>query len=116
MQSLTSIIEEHLSFLTDDYGFSLTTRDYGREIYYDFERGLKTVSISLEIGSEPVVEIYGPVSQFGGEIVPSAEKDGINRGRRFLKTRATKDFSDREAYVQEISERLIKDEKEWLEH
>ena len=110
------MIEGHLGFLIDDYGFSLTTRDYGREIYFDFERGLKTVSISLELGSEPIVEIFGPVSQFGGEIVPWAEKDGINRGRRFLKTRAMRDISDRDAYVQEIAERLIKDEREWLEH
>ncbi|MEP6159927.1 MAG: hypothetical protein ABJ171_06150 [Halieaceae bacterium] len=115
MRLLTSIIEEHMRFLIEEYGFSLTTQDCGREIQFDFERGLKTISISVEMGSEPVVRIYGPVSQFGGEIVPSAERLGINRGMRYIITGPTEDFSDREAYIQDVAERLLKDEKDWLE-
>ncbi len=116
MDSLTSIVEENFGYLIEDYGFSLTTKNPGKEIHFKFERGLKTISIFMEMGCKPDVRIYGPCSQFGGEIVSFAEKDGINRGMRHIKPHQQADSSDIETYLKEIAESLLKDEREWLEH
>ena len=110
-----SVIEEKFRFLVTDYGFSVAVNDYGREVFFTFDRGIETVSISVEAGSNPIVEIFEPVSESGDKAVPWAEKNGVKRSRRFPKLGITTNFKEESSYIQEMATQLAKTEREWLE-
>jgi hypothetical protein len=106
-------------FLQDRYGFSApVANDYGREIFVKYERGNQTVSVSYEYGMTPLIEIFYPSVETGDRPVPWAEKNNVQRSRRFPKYRLAIRFSDDEnstpKYIKEMSLEFEKTESSWL--
>lgn len=95
-----------------------TTIDYGREVYVKFKRGAHEVSISMEHGSCPIIEIFYPATGTGLEATPWAEEDGIPRTRRFprisneAKCRQGEDLADN--CIQRMAVEFEMVEVEWL--
>jgi hypothetical protein len=59
LETFINKTKEAFSFLTQNYGFSEPeVKDYGREIFVYFNRNDETVSVSMEIGAEPLIEIF----------------------------------------------------------
>ena len=113
--SLESLVEEVFGYLVEDYGFVLSTRNSGREVYFDFDLGLDAVVVSIELGAVPSVMLLGPISRCGDRAEPWAEKDGIQRGMRVPELRVTADPTRVEEYLREMAEQLIAQEKDWFE-
>lgn len=111
---IETLVEEAFRDLVEKYGFSLVTKNHGRELFFDFNRASETVSISIEVGSRPIVEIIEPIPQTGEDAVPWAEKNGVQRSRRFPKLEMTRNFKDLEGYLQEMATRLFSKEIDWL--
>lgn len=113
-------ILENFNFLQDEYNFSTpVTEDYGREIFIKYERGNQTVSISLEIGSNPLIEIFHPSSETGDKPVPWASKNGIDRSRRFPKVETCSKFIETDEkestnHIKEMSISFKNNEQPWL--
>ena len=111
---------ENFKYLQVEYNFSYpVTEDLGREIFIKYERNNQTVSISLEAGSEPLIEIFHPSSETGHEPVPWASKNGINRSRRFPKVETHSKFIETDEnesiqHIKEMSVSLKKNEQPWL--
>ena len=111
---------ESFRYLQDEYNFSApVAEDLGREIFIKYERDGQTVSISLEHGSKPLIEIFYPSSETGDTPVPWASINGINRSRRFPKIETNSKFietNEKEStkHIKEMSISLEANEKIWL--
>ena len=113
-----SVIDK-FQFLQTRYGFSApVTKDFGREIFVNYERANQTVSISYEYGSSPTIEIFYPSEETGAAPVPWAAKDGVPRSRRFPKlrslTRFSEDDTSMEKHISEMALKFEEVESEWL--
>lgn len=114
------IVLENFKFLQDEYNFSCpVTEDLGREIFIKYERGNQTVSISLEHGSNPLIEIFHPSSETDEKPIPWASKNGINRSRRFPKVETYSKFIETDEnestkHIMEMTISLKKNEQTWL--
>ena len=114
--------KEVFSFLEDESEFSEPIiKNFGREIFIDFDRGYQTLSISYEIASEPIFEIHNPSDEAGEESVPYLMKDGMPRSRRFPKLERNVVFSSENSatfkkYMEEMASLLQKAEAEWLKN
>ena len=115
-----NVVKEEFHFLQRKYGFSSpVTEDYGREIFIKFERNAQTISISLEYGTSPLIEIFYPSSETGDKPTPWASKDGVERSRRFPKLKINTKYSDEnensvKGYIKEMSCVFEEKEAEWL--
>jgi len=90
---LAKIIESAFRFLEVKYGFTkLGVKNYGREVFIEYERDVDTVSISIEIGSAPLVEIFIPSEGTDHKPIPWAAKNNIQRARLFPKIKVNKEF------------------------
>ena len=106
-------------FLQDKYGFSTpVAEDFGREIFVRYRRADQIVSISWEIGSSPITEIFYPSAETGAAPVPWASRDGVQRSRRFPKvrpaTRFTNDETSMVKYLEESAREFEEIEATWL--
>jgi len=117
---LVQKIEEAFSFLRTKYGFGYpVVKDYGRELFVEFERNAETISISIEVGSAPLVEVFIPVEGTAYKSVPWTAKNNIQRTRLFPKLKISRKFmpNDSEAvteYLAEMAEQLDVTQAEWL--
>ena len=115
-----NIVKEEFQYLNDRYGFlPPITEDFGREIFVRFERKEQTVSISLEHGNSPLIEIFFPSSETGDNPTPWLEKNGIERSRRFPSIAINSNFKEDDEnsmkdYVREMSSAFEEKESEWL--
>lgn len=104
-----NVVKEEFHYLQEKYGFSSpVTEDYGHEIFVKFERNAQTISISLEHGSSPLIEIFYPSSETGDKPTPWASKSGIERSRRFPKISIDTKYSEEDensvkGYIREMS-------------
>lgn len=106
-------------FLQDKYGFSEpVANDYGREMFINYDRANQTVSISYEFDGSPRIEILYPSVETRDRPVPWAEKNNVQRSRRFPKYKIAIRFSDDEnsmpKYIKEMSLEFEKVESSWL--
>lgn len=114
------VVKNEFQYLHQKYGFAKPEiEDFGREVFVKFDRGAQTVSISLEHGSEPLIEIICPTSETGDKPEPWTSKDGIERSRRFPEINISSKFTenDKESisnYMKEISREFEEKEKNWL--
>lgn len=115
-----SIVKEEFDYLNNRYGFSPPiTEDFGREIFVRFERKEQTVSISLEHGNSPLIEIFFPSSETGENPTPWLQKNGIERSRRFPSILIDSNFKEDDKdsikdYVRKMSNAFEEKESEWL--
>ncbi len=120
IEKLSKVIEKEFAFLQNKYGFdSLITRNNGREICFDFERNAETISISLELGGTPIVEVFVPSAKINEKPTPWAIKDGIQRSRLFPKLDINKKYeSENTKSIQEyfgaMASELEVSESGWL--
>ena len=85
-EELAKIVDEEFSFLQSKYGFGkLVIRNLGREVFFDYERDDETISISFEVGSKPIIEVYIPSDKTNIKPTPWAAKGEIKRSRLFPK-------------------------------
>ena len=86
-------VEKVFGFLVQDMGFSTPkVIDFGREIYIEYSNKNRTVSVSLEAGSEPLLELYLPCEGTSESPVPFISKAGVNRYRKVVKISKEKFF------------------------
>jgi hypothetical protein len=108
------------AFLVRDFGFEdPQVQTLGHETFVQFHRGSKTVSISWEGRSPPLVELFGPPTAPADQIVPWAEKNGLPRCRRFPRLRPTTVFRPEDdqcfhAYISELADAIVQEERKWL--
>jgi hypothetical protein len=119
-EMLAKIIEKEFAFLQAKYGFGkFIIRDLGREVFFDFEREAETVSISFEVGSHPIIEIFVPSEKTNVKPTPWARKGEIARSRLFpklnIKTKYDpQSMSSVETYVGELAIEFERAEHGWL--
>ena len=107
--------------LVDKYGFAgPVIEPIGRETYVRYRKGLHEVSIAYEPGAAPTVEFFYPSSETGERPTPWAEKDGVQRTRRFPKYRIDVRFKDSDQksfapYLEATADALERDEREYLQ-
>ena len=109
MDSFVENVKEAFSFLTQKYGFSdPEVKDYGREIFVEFNRNDETVSVSMEIGTEPIIEIFLLCEGTQEKPLQWAERNGKQRYRKFPKFTIIKNF------FHEAPNKFEETESEWL--
>ena len=91
----------------------------GREVYVRYHKGNRTISISLEWGSTPWIELFYPSTETGERPVPWAERNGVPRCRRFPRINVGGTFSDRDPvvalrYLTTAAQALLLVEHDWL--
>ncbi len=107
--------------LVDRYGFAEPViEQLGREAYVRYRKGHREVSIAYEPGAAPTVEFFYPSSETGERPTPWAEKDGVQRTRRFPKYRIDVRFKDSDQksfapYLEATADALERDEREYLQ-
>ena len=107
--------------LVDKYGFAEPVIEpIGRETYVRYLKGHRDVSISYEPGGAPIVEFFYPSADTGEPPTPWAEKDGVQRTRRFPKYRIDVRFKDSDQasfapYLEATAIALERDECEYLQ-
>ncbi|MCP4142972.1 MAG: hypothetical protein GY755_22235 [Chloroflexi bacterium] len=93
MDKFTNKVAEAFRFLEEKYGFSKPEiENLGREVFVHFHRNDETISISMEAGSKPLIELFLLCEGTGEAPVPWAERNGKKRYRRFPKIREGVDF------------------------
>lgn len=119
-EMLAKIVEKEFAFLQAKYGFGMVIiRDFGREVFFDFDREAKTVSISFEVSSHPIIEVFIPSEKTNTKPIPWAKKDEIPRSRLFpklsIKTKYDpQSISSVETYVGELAREFERSEIGWL--
>ncbi|MBT3037330.1 MAG: hypothetical protein KUF75_02045 [Candidatus Thiodiazotropha sp. (ex Ctena orbiculata)] len=119
-EELARNIEKAFGFLETKYGFGKPVRkDYGREVFFEYERNADTVSISFEVGSAPLVEVFIPVEGTDYTPVPWAVKNNIQRARLFTKLQVNQKFQPNDSkkvakYLGEMTEQFESSQAEWL--
>ncbi|MBT2972051.1 MAG: hypothetical protein KME56_18980 [Candidatus Thiodiazotropha sp. (ex Ctena orbiculata)] len=108
-EAFTNKTKEAFSFLNVKYGFSRPeVENLGREIYVYFHRNEESVSISLEAGSEPIIELFLLCEGTTEKALSWAARNGKKRFRKFPKLAIEGDF-----FVSAPRE-LERVEREWL--
>jgi hypothetical protein len=108
------------AFLEERYGFSAPeTKRIGNETFVLFHKGMKTISISWEIGSAPLIELFYPPSSSAEKAVPWASREGTPRTRRFPRIRTVVKFDPNEAgafanYIKQIAAIFLQAENDWI--
>jgi hypothetical protein len=83
--------------LVDVYGFGQPViKPIGRESFVRYFKGTREVCISYEDGASPLVELFYPSSETGERPTPWAEKDGVQRSRRFPRLEVAEPFSEKD--------------------
>lgn len=106
--------------LVDEHGFAEPVIEpIGRETYVRYLKGYREVSIAYEPGAAPIVEFLYPSSETGERPTPWAEKDGVQRTRRFPNYRIDVRFKDSDQtsfapYLEATARALERDEREYL--
>jgi hypothetical protein len=119
-REIAQLVEQEFVFLREKYGFkAIVTRDHGREVFFDYERGLETISISFEIGQAPIIEVFIPSEISGEKAVPWAAKNGIQRSRRFPKlvvgsTFQSSNLNSVQEYIRSLAKAFEASEDKWL--
>ena len=109
MDKFTSQVVEAFGFLTERYGFSKAeVESLGRETYVRFHRNDETVSISLEAGAHPLIELFLMCDGTEEKPVPWAERNGKQRFRRFPK------LSGKQNFLQDGPKQFEAIESDWL--
>ena len=113
------VVRREFRYLEERYGFAARqTIDYGREVFVDFERDAQQVSVSLEFGRPPIVEIFYPIADTEDRATPWAEKNGVERARRFPRMTVRAAYPESEdafsKYIHEMAAELEKAESSWL--
>jgi len=107
--------------LVDKYGFAEPVIEpIGRETYVRYRKGLHEVSIAYEPGAAPIVEFFYPSAETGEPPTPWAEKDGVQRTRRFPSYRIDVRFKDSNKasfapYLEATADALEREEREYLQ-
>ena len=82
-------VQQAFSTLVTAYGFEVpAVEDLGREVYVLYHRGTRTVSVSMESGGRPIVELFYPSLETGEAPVAWARRNGMDRARRILRLHA----------------------------
>lgn len=94
-------------------------KDYGREVFFEYERNQDTVSISIEVGATPLVEVFIPAEGTDHKPVPWAEKNNVQRARLFPNLKVTKKFQPNSPesvseYLGELAKQFESSQAEWL--
>ena len=119
-EELARNIEKAFGFLETKYGFEKPVRkDYGREVFFQYERNAYTVLISFEVGSAPFVEVFIPVEGTDYKPVPWVAKGSIQRARLFPELQVDQNFqlndSERVSeYLGEMAEQFESSQAAWL--
>lgn len=109
-----------LGVLCDQFGFDEPTfEQVGREHYVRFHRGPRTVSVSVEPGGSPVIELFFPSSETGDPPVPWASRGGTPYSRRIPKLQVYEKSRPRSvdelaSYLQEAAQELCRIEHSFL--
>jgi len=117
---LAKIINKAFCFLEKKYGFiKLAKKDYGREVFFEYERNTDTVSISFEVGSVPLIEVFIPVEGTNHKPVPWAAKNNIQRARFFPQLDVNRKFDVVDSksvtdYLGELAQQFESSQAEWL--
>lgn len=94
-EELTNKTKDAFSFLNLKYGFSKPeVENLGREIFVHFYRNDESVSISLEAGSEPIIELFLLCEGTSEKAVPWAARNGRPRFRKFPNLAISCNFFD----------------------
>ncbi|MGV6851669.1 MAG: hypothetical protein ACWA5R_05740 [bacterium] len=109
MNTFTNQAIDAFSFLEERYGFSKPEVDnLGREVFVRFHRNDETVSISMEAGSQPLIELFLMCEGTEEKPVPWAERNGKQRYRKFPK------LSDSQNFFQSGPKEFEAIESDWL--
>ncbi len=93
MNTFTNQVIDAFSFLKEKYRFSKPeVENLGREVFVRFHRDDETVSISMEAGSQPLIEMFLLCRGTEEKPVPWAERNGKQRYRKFPKLSESGDF------------------------
>ncbi|MES9991695.1 MAG: hypothetical protein ABW098_07070 [Candidatus Thiodiazotropha sp.] len=107
-------------FLEAKYGFAKpVVKDYGREVFFEYERNDDTVSISIEAGARPLVEVFIPAEGTNHKPVPWAAKNNVQRARLFPSLKVSKKFQPNDSksvteYLGELAKLFESSQAEWL--
>ena len=118
--ALAEIIEREFSYLSARYGFGkLKVRDLGLKVFFELYRGLEAISVSVEIGTAPLIEIFVPAEETNEKATPWAKKAGVPRARLFPKLDCSKqhnlkDLTAYESCIAEIAREFELSQEEWL--
>lgn len=105
----TNKTKDAFSFLNVKYGFSEPeVENLGREVFVYFHRNDETVSISIEAGSEPVMELFLLCEGTSEKAVPWAARNGKPRFRKFPK------LSVKNEFFENAPNEFERTESEWL--
>jgi hypothetical protein len=108
-EQFTNRAKDSFRFLNEKYSFSEPEiENLGREIFIRFHRNDETVSISMEAGSAPIVELFLLCEGTKEKFVPWAARNNKSRFRKFPNLVATKDF------FTEAPKELERVESDWL--
>ena len=81
--------------LVELYGFDQPDSEpIGRETFVRYHRGGHTISVALEPGSRPIVEIYYPAKETGEPPVPWAQRQGVPRAGRIPHLAVAVDYDE----------------------
>lgn len=109
MESFTENAINAFSFLCSKYGFSEPLIDViGHETFILYHRNNETISISIEPGGGPIIEIFLLCHGTAEPPVPWAEYNGNERYRKFLNLPDIKNF------FKEAPSALEATEQSWL--
>lgn len=115
-----SACRKAFEFLIARYAFDeLEYEAIGREAFVRFHRGHQTVSIAIEPGSPPIVELFYPSSETGEPPLWWAERHGVPRSRRIPRLHVHERFNQPDAegllrYLRACAEALERAEPDWL--
>jgi hypothetical protein len=108
-EQFTNKAKSSFNFLNEKYGFSAPeVENLGREIFIRFHRNDETVSISMEAGSSPIIELFLLCEGKAEKAVPWTARNGKERFRKFPKIVAKTDF------FTEAPKELERIESDWL--
>lgn len=74
--------------LVTTHGFDLPVfDDLGREVFVHYHKGNYTVSVAMECGAHPIIELFYPSAETGESPVAWAQRNGVERSRRIPRLR-----------------------------
>lgn len=93
------------NFLKDRYGFSDAEVEHnGRELYIQYHRNNETISISIEPGAKPVLELFLLCADTNEQPVPWAAHNNHQRYRKLLQIDSVDNFFDVAPHILEDTE------------
>jgi hypothetical protein len=109
-----------LGVLCDRFGFDEPTfEQIGHEHYVEFHKGPRTVSVSLEPGGSPVIELFYPSSDTGDAPAPWASRGDTPYSRRIPRLRVyarsrPRNVDELASYLHEAAQELCATEHGFL--